>query len=805
MRQKFQNLTLDFRQLKSVPMQDRVQMARSSDASSIFGNLSPTEIAKLFPRYYQSNDSAVASLLGKNLSTPPSNTGGGNPSASQANKPGTTQSTAQQSTPKSVVDLITEAASVKTGGDPGKRGVLGYAQNKSLTSRKKALLDAIATDSGGGYGTINYLGAQFIGNETTDFSKHPFQGANRGLTKYRASGRYQITLDNYEKYARRLGLHNEETQTSDFSPTAQDLIAFEMAKEVYKSETRGRDLETDLNDPNINPQQLLEPLGRESGWHIMKTQEGLSRAANVFSEHLGHYQAEEDQSAAPATAENPHNQNGTDTGMITLPHGDNAGQNQKDAEPTARITAETIGSLEGLDPRLIEYAKTLNGADRERFYEGLNKLGNVDEINKASKEGLDRIGNYTPQETAVPTSGSELGFFKYKDTSEQFGITGSAAQRGVQEVDPRMIEIAKVAASEFPLRVRLFSGKRDKGAHGEGKAVDTQIFDESGEPIASYQTPQTSNVYRLWAEKMREVQQRLHPELNEEFVWGGSFAGMEQGTYGAADWMDFRIGRHNGVTTEGMKAYQFGQGWQPGYENYVENDFLGIGTRPVTADDYAKLQGFRLTDDQRRIQQERAQQGGFGAGLLGHGNIGERQLASGEYVSPDASSQPTVAQSPHTEGTVDTALTTLPTAAPAPEANTPAPAMALGGFIPEKDNLEVKNEQGETVAKINQGEIDSVKSEGTGVRVESNKQRKADDLVNKYEGNQSAKTDTPEQQQEKQKTQPTSQASMTSPVDTPNAGDRMAYIPYQTPSEVIHSSLFRAYNLNRNRTGFGGV
>jgi len=231
-------------------------------------------------------------------------------------------------------------------------------------------------------------------------------------------------------------------------------------------------------------------------------------------------------------------------------------------------------------------------------------------------------------ESPTSSSGTKVS---YEDSSEQFKITGN-----MKGVDPRLAEIAKIAAEEFPLRVRLFSGKRNDGAHAKGLAVDTQLFDEAGVPIASYQTPQSANIYALWAEKMREVQQRLYPELDDEFVWGGAFSGLESGKYGAADWMDFRIGKHNGVTPENMQSYQFGKGFtNPNYVADAENDFLGIGNRPVTLDDLKLLEGFRLSKEQQEIQRRIAVAGGFNSGLLNQPNIGERKLEGPQIVQEE--------------------------------------------------------------------------------------------------------------------------------------------------------------------------
>ncbi len=59
-----------------------------------------------------------------------------------------------------------------------------------------------------------------------------------------------------------------------------------------------------------------------------------------------------------------------------------------------------------------------------------------------------------------------------------------------------------------------------------------------------------------------------------------------------------------------------------------------------------------------------------------------------------------------------------------------APEMALGGFISEKDNLSVVNARGDTLAKINEGELNGgIRADGTGLRVVSNKTRIADDIV----------------------------------------------------------------------------
>lgn len=83
----FGNLTVDFKQLSRIPVRDRVELARSTQASQIFGNLTPTEIAALFPDYYKkfipaaTGSSLAGGLSGGTTSYSPSLTTGGAPSA----------------------------------------------------------------------------------------------------------------------------------------------------------------------------------------------------------------------------------------------------------------------------------------------------------------------------------------------------------------------------------------------------------------------------------------------------------------------------------------------------------------------------------------------------------------------------------------------------------------------------------------------------------------------------------------------------------------------------------------------------
>ncbi|MFH7319188.1 hypothetical protein ACHHRT_01110 [Desulfurivibrio sp. D14AmB] len=217
---------------------------------------------------------------------------------------------------------------------------------------------------------------------------------------------------------------------------------------------------------------------------------------------------------------------------------------------------------------------------------------------------------------------------------KKMGITaGGELTKGA-----KLLRIIELTAREFPLRVRLFSAHRGKkGAHGEGLAVDVQIFDEAGKPIASYQTPQTANIYALFALKAREIQKKYFSELNDYFVWGGGWRGMKKGggggRYGAADWMHFEVRSPQRLRVKKtMSVFSWKDGWLEGATNYREGCFLKLGEQdqPNLEKHLKFLEGFRLTENDIKEQEKIAKmpkkkKDWFESGLLGHENIGERK------------------------------------------------------------------------------------------------------------------------------------------------------------------------------------
>lgn len=99
------------------------------------------------------------------------------------------------------------------------------------------LLDAIAGSESPGYNVING------GGRFTDMSDHPFASTNKATGYGLAAGRYQFMPATWNEYKAKLGL-------TDFSPGSQDIAAWALAQDRYAANTRGRNLQADLNDPS---------------------------------------------------------------------------------------------------------------------------------------------------------------------------------------------------------------------------------------------------------------------------------------------------------------------------------------------------------------------------------------------------------------------------------------------------------------------------------------------------------------------------------------------------------------------------
>jgi hypothetical protein len=201
--------------------------------------------------------------------------------------------------------------------------------------------------------------------------------------------------------------------------------------------------------------------------------------------------------------------------------------------------------------------------------------------------------------TTSPTGGPsvEIGPLQIQGQPAGTGGAGGAGGRpgtgtGVDKVsvvgkgggaDPRLYEIAREASKTLPegWRVEIYSGlaARSTGTnwHPTGRAIDVRLIDPTGRQISNYQNPATFRTYEDFAMRMRAAQQRLHPEMNQSFRWGGYFGG-------GRDYMDLM---HFDTGPTGLMA---AGDWTSGlHEDYrrrwgvSEPSHLGAQAAPQTA------------------------------------------------------------------------------------------------------------------------------------------------------------------------------------------------------------------------------
>ena len=332
---------------------------------------------------------------------------------------------------------------------------------------------------------------------------------------------------------------------------------------------------------------------------------------------------------------------------------------------------QAIGELEDVQPSAQEgqpETVELNTARAEAIRQAVPNADNiiskldVSKINGMSEEQFGALVGELQKEKAIPSeqkvnntvervSGavSAIG-----DSRDQWGFEPGRNAKGV---DPRLVESMKLAAERFPLRVRFFSGtERGKGEHGAGMAGDVAIYDEAGHPLSSYQDPRTMNAYAMYWQRVHEAATELHgKEYADKLAWLGgevraSGAAMPRlgeaynpDAYGTGDSMDIRYNR-KGINFS--EAFKVNEGWNEDYAYYTEEDYFGIGAKKgkFEEEDYAKLAGFRLTEEQKKQMADRAKAMRSNSGYFKRlqatgGGIGERQYPT-QTIASNQQNQP---------------------------------------------------------------------------------------------------------------------------------------------------------------------
>lgn len=499
----FGNLTVDFRQLSRVPVRDRVALARSPQASEIFGNLTPTEIAALFPDYYkkfipQGGESMAAGMTGAGFT----GTGTGTGTATSTGYTGTTTTPAGPTRPGYVDEIIkavnpTSAPSSVGAGvsDPRVKKLLGIISSAEGTSSSYDIQ----------YGYQNLKREQAGGKPLTQMTINEVRQLMMNTPKNkRAMGKYQFVPDTFDEVVGQMGLKGDEL----FDPQMQDRMIIQRLKSK-------RGLEDYLSG-KITKEQFSQNLAYEFasfpsiahggraayggvGENTSTPRIGLSTILDEL-EAIRLMPAEEPATALPGTGAIDPTKPASETGIIPLEQGQTA---------TVLPQVQSFDAIITQYPQLNEWYKTATEEEKSMFKDAVVKL---------PPEKLKSIMDRHPQKTAdlavtqigqtvtekeqslqvalenkeiVPISHGQSDTFISRSSK---GVINA----GIDKIDSRLVTLGDAGIRAFEkmnpgYTVRVISGKRTpetnsgspNSRHLRGGAVDYEIVDPNGNVLSN--------------------------------------------------------------------------------------------------------------------------------------------------------------------------------------------------------------------------------------------------------------------------------------------------------------------------------
>lgn len=629
------SLTINFADLMSIPVADRAMLAQQSPyfAAQLTTSLTPIELAKAFPDYYRRELPDISNFITSTIQGKLSKagrgydqTGGGAEGQTPSYYQGEVTPTGAPTSQKGRTS--TGAATTTTTGAAPPKPVPPSVVDRVM--KEAGLSETSATVKQEDRSNIKPRTPQEYFGSNVDVSALPagMRNNNPGNILYEPSinwdgsigpstnkdvGKFQVVFDSPEMGMRAAAKLAMNKYNKHGLNTIRKLILAErgwtpnaseaQAANVAKAAGFSLDEQLNLNDPEVLKKVLRGIITQEHGQSSKLYTDDLIDTGINLAIPKDNLKVEQEAAAAVEDIKGP-------AALAVTPDL----QQIIDSDPEMKKKFGENTRLAGELQKAVDSGKIT-----------LDKMKTIITEAKSSAEAAQKITNAAG--TAVTVKG---------DPSEQWGFEANRTGEGV---DPRLMEVLQAAAEKFPLRVRMFSGQKDrnKGAHAEGKAADVAIYDEAGNVLSSYQDPQTMNFYGMYWQTVYDTAKELHgEEFAKRLSWLGADvrasgqgisplgAGRQQ-AYGAGDQMDIRLD----ASFQANEAFKVGEGWNAAYgETYTEGDFLGIGARQgrYTDEDFAKMVGFRLSKDQIAAMEKRASDINSKSGYFNRvKNIGERE------------------------------------------------------------------------------------------------------------------------------------------------------------------------------------
>jgi hypothetical protein len=158
---------------------------------------------------------------------------------------------------------------------------------------------------------------------------------------------------------------------------------------------------------------------------------------------------------------------------------------------------------------------------------------------------LDQLASGSDGERDLGSNGAPPTLHQADNPTSDVHATVVTVRPGtkMQGVRDDLVDIINKASADSPYEVRIISGQRDgdRNNHGHGSAIDIALYDKAtGKMLPNYQSGEAFKAYQDFANRARAIQLRDHPEIGDQFRWGGYFSGPK-GKYGAMDLMHFDV------------------------------------------------------------------------------------------------------------------------------------------------------------------------------------------------------------------------------------------------------------------------
>jgi len=506
----FGNLTVDFRKLSKIPVRDRVTLAKSPVGSEIFGNLSPTEIAALFPDYYKKfiptgggGASMSAGMTGAGY------TGGGGDTGTAPSTGGATPAPTGPVVPALIQEILDSA------------GISSSERNDlKMSSGQQKLLGLIASGEGG-YNSSNRgtLDGRIMGsthNTVRDGKSIPdmtvaeimkFQSINdpRNPKRLFAVGKYQLIPSTFKGAVDFLGLK----PTDKLTPEIQEKMGLYLIME--KRPAVGRYIRGESDDL-LAAQKALALEFASIPVPIDMTVEGNFRPAGASAYGSGNRAAHsiKEVESALQTARQDHLETqsgnvetalpGTEPITGEAPQGSDVGIEQIGSDGTATVVPQTQSFdpaiFTQLDPRIQEYYNTATEDQKKQLEYALMKTGvaKVNEIAQRHPRATADVVTTTVVQDAQQ-SAMNVSEAINQDPLEFWKARNPQGAR-IEDLDQETLRTAMMAAIKLeadmtakgaPKKVEIYgpiSGVRtdpklEKSRHGLNfkEALDVAIYD----------------------------------------------------------------------------------------------------------------------------------------------------------------------------------------------------------------------------------------------------------------------------------------------------------------------------------------